>query len=266
MTARAAADQRARPVALITGVSRPGRVGHAIARRLWRDGFDLVLTHRGDDAVARAIADDVRAHVHREGSIDLAPLDLSDLDAVERWARGRADALPRIDALVHNASLYEPTPTDTVDAPTLERFYRVNTLAPLLLSRAMAPRLAESPLPGGGAIVAMCDIHAMGELGQPRRGFVAYELSKAALHELVLVLARELAPRVRVNAVAPGVVAFPTSGHESDKAAQDRYLARVPLARSGTPDEAAAAVAWLIGGATYCTGQVIKVDGGRAVS
>lgn len=266
MSAPAERARSGNPVALITGVSRAGRVGHAIARRLWRAGFDLVLTHRGDVAKARSIADDVRAGAERKGSIDVVMLELDNLEEVERWSRERAGNGRRLDAVVHNASLYEPTPTDTVSASTLERFYRVNTLAPLLLSRALAPRLAESSLPGGGAIVAMCDIHAMGELGQPRRNFVAYALSKAALHELVLVLARELAPRVRVNAVAPGVVAFPETGHESDKAAQDRYLARVPLARSGTPDEAAAAVAWLICGATYCTGQVIRVDGGRAIT
>jgi pteridine reductase len=88
-------------------------------------------------------------------------------------------------------------------------------------------------------------------------------MSKAALLEMTLVLARELAPRVRVNAVAPGVVAF--ASHEDD-AARKKYLSRVPLARAGTPRDAAKAVRWLALDATYCTGEVIRVDGGRSIA
>ena len=81
-----------------------------------------------------------------------------------------------------------------------------------------------------------------------------------------MVLARELAPKVRVNAVAPGVVAFPTQGRDADPALQERYLSRVPLGRSGTPADAAAAVKWLALDAAYCTGQVVRVDGGRSIT
>jgi pteridine reductase len=106
----------------------------------------------------------------------------------------------------------------------------------------------------------MCDIHA-GD--RPRRNFVAYNMSKAALEQMVRTLALDLAPKVRVNAVAPGAVAFPESGYESDPAMQERYLRRVPLQRVGTVDEAAEAVRWLALDATYTTGLVVRVDGGR---
>jgi pteridine reductase len=113
-------------------------------------------------------------------------------------------------------------------------------------------------------MVAMCDIHALGEHGLPRsHEYLAYAMSKAALAEMVRSLARELAPRVRVNAVAPGVAAWPESGRESDKAAQQAYLSKVPLARAGTPEECAEVVRWLALEATYLTGEIIRFDGGR---
>lgn len=249
-----------RPIAVVTGAGRPGRVGLAIAEALAGAGCDLVLTMRPGSKAPALPEGLARAGVRWEA------VDLGDCDGADAWARRMAGALPRVDVLVHNASIYEPTPPATLSGAEALKHYCVNALSPLLLSRSLAGRLAESPLPGGGAIVAMCDIHAMGELGQARRDFGAYGMSKAALLEMVMVLARALAPRVRVNAVAPGVVAFPESGRESDKAMQQAYLKRVPLGRSGTPAEAAEAVRWLALDATYCTGQVIRVDGGRAIT
>jgi len=125
---------------------------------------------------------------------------------------------------------------------------------------ALAPMLGASKLQGGGAVVAMADMHAM---GRPRKDFPAYGMSKAALIDLVRTLARALAPDVRTNAVAPGVVAWPEEGYESDQAAQQAYLRRVPLHRAGTPEDAAKLVAALALDHTYVNGEVIRLDGGR---
>jgi pteridine reductase len=253
----------ARPIAIVTGAGRPGRVGLAIAAALARGGCDLVLTLR-PSGEAPAPADlprelgDVRVRWER--------LELEDSEGVEAWGRRMAAESSRIDVLVHNASLYEPTPLASLTPARALRHYGINALSPLMLSKALAPRLSQSPLPGGGAIVAMCDIHAMGELGQARRDFAAYGMSKAALLEMVMILARDLAPRVRVNAVAPGVVAFPERGRDAEEASQAAYLARVPLGRAGTPHDAAEAVRWLALDAVYCTGEVIRLDGGRAIT
>jgi pteridine reductase len=255
-----------RPLAIVTGATRPRRVGLAIACELARAGCDLLLTHRGDAEHARAAAETVMAAGGGAISARTELLELNEPRTVQGVARRWAAELPRVDVLVHNASLYEPTPLDGLDADQLIRFYQVNALAPLMLSQALAGRLGESSLPGGGAIVSLTDIHAMGEAGQPRRQFVGYGMSKAALLEMTLVLARELAPRVRVNAVAPGVVAFPERGYESDRPMQEAYLKRVPMGRSGTPEEAARAVRWLALEATYTTGLVLRVDGGRAIT
>lgn len=247
-----------RPVALVTGGVR--RVGLAIARALARAGCDLVVTHR---ARAEEAAEAVASLGVLGARVIVERLDLDDLAAVEAFGTRVARDLPRLDVLVHNASTYAPTPLETLDAAAILSHYRVNAAAPLLLTRHLAPRLRESPLVSGGAVVALADMHA---LGRPRREHAAYSMSKAALVEMVRALARDLAPRVRVNAVAPGVVAFPESGPESSAEFQRRYLARVPLGRSGTPDEAAGVVRWLALDAAYVTGEVVRVDGGRWLS
>jgi pteridine reductase len=240
---------------MVTGGAR--RVGLATARALAGAGFDLVLTYRQSYDQARTAAEELESH---GAGTRLDSIDLDDLAAVEALGARLAEELPRLDVLVHNASVYRPTPLAEATAEELLREYRVNAAAPLLLTKHLAPRLARSDLRGGGAVVCMCDMHAM---GRPRREFAAYSMSKASLIEMVRTLARELAPRVRVNGVAPGVVAFPESGSESDPEMQRKYLARVPLERSGTPEDAAEVVRWLACDATYVTGEIVRVDGGR---
>jgi pteridine reductase len=247
-----------RPVALVTGGSR--RVGRAICIDLARSGWDIILTHRDSSADAERTARDVEG---AGGSARALRLDLGDPRAVEASAASLARELPRLDGLVLSAAAYGPTPTAKVSAQEAIRYFTVNALSALLLSRGLAERLARSTRPGGGSIVALADMHV---LGRPRTGHVAYSMSKAALVELVRVLARELAPRIRVNAVAPGVAAFPEQGPEADAAWQARYLVRVPMGRAGTPAEAAAAVRFLLADATYVTGEVIRVDGGGSLA
>lgn len=244
-----------RPVAMITGGAR--RVGAAIARELARAGCDVIITARTGVAQAEALAGELR---QGGAAARVLALDLSDAAAIEAAARGLVGELQRLDVLIHNASLYAPSPLAALRADEALEHYRVNALAPLVLSARLAPLLARSRLIGGGAIVAMLDMHA---LGRPRRDYSAYSMSKAALAEMVRCLARDLAPSVRVNGVAPGVVAWPEAGPESDDASQRAYLARVPLARAGTPEDAARAVRWLALEASYVTGEIVRVDGGR---
>lgn len=254
------AGSRAR--VMITGGVR--RVGLATARAFARAGCDLVLTYRTSQAAAR----EASVEIGNAYGVDvkILPLDLNDLQAVEAFGREQARVLPRLDVLVHNASVYMQTPLGSLEVEDALKAYRVNALAPLLLCKHLAPRLAEAGRGegggGAGAIVAMLDIHAM---GIPRGGYAAYAMSKAALHEMVRTLAKELAPHVRVNGVAPGVVAWPEQGDESSAAEQAAYLAKVPLKRAGTPEDAAEAVRWLALDAKYTTGEVVRVDGGRGM-
>lgn len=244
-----------RPIALVTGGAK--RVGRAICLALAQRGLDILTTTHTTPP------DDLLRDLATRGAAAAAlPLDLSDPQRVHAQAAALARDLPRLDVLVHNASTYEPSPLGALDPGQSARQMSVNALAPLALSAALAPLLAASPLPARGAIVAMLDIHAA---DQPRAGHAAYAMSKAALGALVRSLAIDLAPAVRVNGVAPGVVAWPDSGPDADPAMQARYLARVPLARAGTPDDAAAAVAFLALDAAYTTGHTLTVDGGRSL-
>jgi len=254
-----------RPVALVTGGAR--RVGRAICLALARAGCAVQFTFRESEVEARGLhAELVGAEPVSEVSRVLAfedramRLDLGDLAGVEALGERLARAWPRLDVLVHNASMYGPTPIERIGAEEMMAHFRVNAAGPLLLTSHLTPLLARSLLPGGGAVVCLCDIHAM---GRPRRNHAAYGMSKAALGEMVRTLAVDLAPQVRVNGVAPGVVAFPESGPESQPEMQARYLSRVPLARSGEPQDAAEAVRWLALEARYTTGTIVRVDGGR---
>jgi pteridine reductase len=246
-----------RPRTLVTGASR--RVGRAIALEFARAGHDLALTWRNDEAGAqetvRLAAEAARERGLPPPSLVTLRLDLADPAEVEAFP-DRLGPGP-LDVMVHNASLYEPRAFGAIDATHAEAMFRVHAIAPLLLTQAFAPRLRSSALPAGGSVVMLGDLHAA---GRPYLRHAAYLASKAALHGLVESLAIELAPRVRVNAVAPGVVAWPEG---ADPAMRASYESRIPLARPGTPDDAAACVRWLALEAAYVTGAILPLDGGR---
>lgn len=246
-----------RPVVMITGAAR--RVGLSIATAFARAGCDLVLTYHNSVEDARLAAD---ALASGGVAVRLVRLNLADIESVGAIGALLASELPRLDVLVHNASIYEPTPLESLTPDRANEAFRVNALAPLILTQRLTPLLAQSTLEGGGSVIAMGDIHAM---GHPRKDHAAYAMSKAALIEMVRSLARDLAPHVRVNGIAPGVVAWPEEGPESDELRQRAYLQRVPLARAGRPEDAAEAVRWLALEARYVTGQIIRVDGGRSI-
>lgn len=243
------------PVALITGASK--RVGRAVAIDLATHGFDLILTWRSTrDKLEQTIRLARSASDREDIRIDIHQSDFSVADDVESLCES-IGARPRLDAIVHNASSYAPSPLESLDEDDLLHHFRVNAMAPAALTRAAAPLLRASTLSGGGSVVCFSDIHV---LGRPRRDHLAYSMSKAALTEMVHALAVDLAPQVRVNAIAPGVVAWPDDADEEEIR---QYRKRIPLQRDGTPDDAAALVRWLILEASYVTGEVIRLDGGR---
>jgi len=205
----------------------------------------------GDDAAALV----AELEAVRPGSALPIVAELSDLDALPALVGAAITRYGRLDALVNNASAFFPTPLASATTAQARLLFAVNALAPWQLAQAAAPHLAAV----GGAIVNLVDIHAE----RPLAGHALYGASKAALVHLTQALALELAPQVRVNAVAPGAILWPEGGKSED--AQAAILARVPLARTGTPEEIAAAVRWLLREATYTTGQVLRLDGGRSL-
>ena len=239
----------ARPVALVTGAAR--RIGAAIARRLHADGYDLALHYRDSAADMDALAGELNGV--RERSVLVLDADLADLDAVADLPRRTVCRYGRLDALVNNASAFFPTPFGDTTPAQWDALFAANARAPYFLSQAAAAHLRATR----GAIVNLADIHAE----RPLREHAVYGMSKAALVYMTRALALEMAPDVRVNAISPGAILWPEGGKEPAAAAA--MLARTPLRRTGTPEEVAAAVRWLLDEATYTTGQVLRLDGGR---
>jgi pteridine reductase len=237
------------PVALVTGSAR--RIGAAIARRLHAAGYDLALHYRDSDAEARALAAELEAA--RADSTLLLQADLSEFDRLPEIVAKAIGRFGRLDALVNNASVFHPTAFGGTSPQQWDELFAINARAPFFLAQAAAPHLANA----NGAIVNIADIYAE----RPLRGHAVYAMGKAALLHMTRVLALELAPKVRVNAVSPGAILWPEGGKDAD--AQAELLARTPLGRTGTPQEIAEAVLWLLRDAHYCTGQTLHVDGGR---
>ena len=238
-------------VALVTGAAR--RIGAAIARRLHGAGANLVLHYRGADDDAARLEKELNAA--RAGSAMKLKGDLLAPVAPKALVDAALQRFARLDILVNNASAFFPTAVGEIEASHWEELIGANLRAPLFLAQAAAPQLAVA----GGAIVNIADIHAE----RPLKGYVVYSIAKAGLAALTRSLALELAPAVRVNAVAPGAIAWPEDG-QFDPAERSRIVATTPLARTGTPEEIAQAVHFLCT-APFVTGQVLAVDGGRSI-
>ena len=236
-------------VALITGAAR--RIGAAIARRLQADGYDLVLHYRSSRAEMDALLAELNAL--RPGSAIGLQADLSEFDRLPELVAKTVGHFGRLDALINNASGFYPTPIGTAMPAQWDELFASNARAPFFLSQAAAPHLRASR----GGIVNLGDIH--GE--KPLADHAIYCMAKAALLMLSKSLALDLAPEVRVNAIAPGAILWPDN--HDDGIAQAAMLARTPLLRLGSTEEIAAAVSWLLDDASYVTGQTLHVDGGR---
>ncbi|MFM7259759.1 MAG: SDR family oxidoreductase [bacterium] len=250
--------------ALVTGASH--RVGRAIATELGRAGFGLVLTYRtraeACAETARLAIEAARASGHTITARTEA-LDLGDVSAAEAFARRVAASDGRgaraIDLVVHNASEYVSAAFGAITRESIEAAQRVEVLSPLLMTQALRGSLAQSRLPGGGAVVFFSDTYA---LGRARAGFTPYMLAKSTVETLARQLAVEMAPSVRVHCIAPGVILWPEGFAD---AAKEAILARTPLARAGAAEDAARLVRFLALEAPFMTGETIRLDGGRAL-
>src|SRR5689334_267761 len=235
-------------VALVTGAAR--RLGRAIAVRLAQGGCRVAVHYRGSRADALAT---VRAIRDLGGEAEAFPADLARPAAPAALVRAVAKRMGPVLVLVNNASIFPATAFPGGDPRDLEACHAVHVRAPYLLARAAAPGMLRA---GRGKIVNMGDLYA----DRPLRGRAPYIATKAALHGLTLALARELAPAVQVNAVAPGAILLPEGAEPS----MARRLAKaIPAGRLGTPEEVADAVAFFVEGPDFVTGEILRVDGGR---
>jgi pteridine reductase len=237
--------------ALVTGAAR--RIGAAIARRLHAAGASVVLHYRGAEAEAARLESELNAA--RAGSALKVKADLLAPIAPRALVSAALQGFGRLDVLVNNASSFYPTAVGAIEAAHWEELVGSNLRAPLFLAQEAAPELAKRE----GAIVNIADIHAE----RPLKGYLVYSVAKSGIAALTRALALELAPAVRVNAIAPGAIAWPEDG-QFEPRERERIVASTPLARLGTPEEIARAVHFLAT-APFVTGQVLAVDGGRSL-
>lgn len=236
-------------IALVTGAAK--RIGAACARLLHAHGYNIVLhCHRSVHEASQLVEE---LNGLRAESAYLVAADLLLLEQVHALAEKALYAWGNVDVLINNASLFYSGSLGDIAERDWDDLLGGNLKAPFFLSQALAPSLRRRR----GCIINIADIHA--EKGLP--GFPVYSIAKAGLVAMTKCLAKELAPDVRVNAVAPGAILWPDRGISAEQKAE--ILQKVALQRCGEVDDIARAVGYLSDDAPYMTGQVLTVDGGR---
>lgn len=241
-------------VVLITGAAK--RVGATIAKTLHAQGMRIAIHYRSSAKEALALSETLNQI--RPNSAIILQADLQDIASLPQLIKNVTNTWNRLDVLINNASSFYPTPIGTATKQHWEELFSSNLQAPFFISQAAAPILTQHH----GCIINLVDINAF----HPLKSYPIYSIAKAGLLALTKSLAKELAPAVRVNAIAPGVVQWPDNDPELDQVARDKIIARTLLKRVGTPQDIANAAAFLVQNADYMTGQTLIIDGGRSIN
>lgn len=236
---------------LITGGAK--RIGAACARALHAQGCNILIHFRLSEQEAKTLCSELNRQ--RNNSAELIQAELNSMPELEKIATSAKQSWGGIDVLINNASAFYPTPIDSTNELQWDDLLDINLKAPFFLAKLLAEGLTKRQ----GCIINMVDIHA--ERGLPEHSI--YCIAKAGLAAMTKILAKELAPYVRVNAVAPGAILWPETGLNVQ--VKNEILERIPLARCGSPDDIAKAVEYLVNDAPYTTGQILSVDGGRTL-
>jgi len=234
-------------VALVTGGGH--RVGRALAAALGVEGMKVAVHYHETSDGARETARLVTAG---GGHADVFHADLGEHGAPARLVADVVKRMGALDVVVNSAAVMERTPVDEVTEEQWDAMFALNLRAPFFVTQAAARVMSE-----GGAVVNIADLAAF----ETWPAYVPHGISKAGVVQMTRALARVLAPRVRVNAIAPGAVLLPSGWSEQDA---ERLVSTTPLARLGTPSDVVGAMLYLLE-ADYVTGETIIVDGGRHV-
>ncbi len=241
-------------VVLITGGAK--RVGAAICRLLHADGANLMIHYRTSVTEARALQAEL--NLKRANSVAIIQGDLLNLAVSPSLITETVNRFGKLDVLINNASTYYPTELGQIGLQEWEDLTGSNLKAPLFLSQSAATELRKT----SGCIINITDMH----VERPKKGYIVYSVAKAGLVTLTKSLAHELAPEVRVNAVAPGPVLWPEDNPQFDEVYRQRVISQTLLKRIGEGNDVAKAVRFLIQDAPFITGQIIAVDGGRSLN
>lgn len=236
-----------RKVALVTGAGK--RLGRAVAMRLAQDGADVIVHYRSSAVEAQEVVKGIEALGRRSAALGA---DLTRVNEVRKMFDEVCEMFGRLDILVNSAANFKHTAFATTSEEVWDAILDANLKSVFFCCQAAAPLLKEAR----GAIINFSDIG--GILAWP--GYIPHCVSKAGVIMLTRTLAKELAPEVRVNAIAPGTITMPGDPPEWEA----DYIRRAPLKRSGRPEDVADAVAYLAS-AAFLTGQVLILDGGRTL-
>ena len=238
-------------VALVTGAAR--RIGAEIVRKLHAEGMNIVLHYNNSEKDAAILANELNQQ--RADSIATCKFNLTDIDQLELFKKEVLSHWGKLNVLVNNASTFYPTPIEQLSSQQFDDLVDVNLKAPLFISKALSSELNRQQ----GSIINIVDIHG----GRPLKDHIVYSSAKAGLIMLTKSLARELAPNIRVNGIAPGAIMWPK--HEDSEEVKQEIINRTALKRKGHPIDIANTT-WFLIQSDYITGQIINVDGGRTLS
>ncbi len=238
------------PAVLVTGAAK--RIGATIARKFHTQGYGVIIHCNHSLREAGQLA--ARLNRLRQNTAVVLQADLGNDRDVKALAERAPLAFGRLDVVINNASAFYPTPFGKVTRRDWDALVDSNLRGAFFLCQTLSPILSERH----GAIVNLLDIYA----DRPLAHYPVYSIAKAGLQAMTRSLAIELAPSVRVNGVAPGAILWPEQ-EQDDSDSHQAILSKVPLGTTGTAEDIAETVYFLAARASYVTGEVVRVDGGR---
>ena len=240
-------------VVLVTGGAQ--RIGAQVCRTFHEAGFNVIVHYRNSATDAKSLSEELNGY--RRDSARAVKADLL-AGEYKAFADTCQDAWGRLDCLVNNASEFYPNDLPGATQEQWDTLVGINLKVPFFLSQALHPALRES----AGSIVNVTDIYA----NKPLHGYSIYCIAKAGLSMLTQSMAKEFAPDVRVNAIAPGAILWPGNEAAMSEETKAAIIRQTPMKRQGAPEDVASTALFLVRDAPYITGQVFNVDGGRSIA
>ena len=235
---------------LITGAAK--NIGATIAKELHSSGMKIIIHYNHSQKEAAKLVDELNDL--RENSAIKIQADLKKKECYSMLINAALDFTGKIDVLINNASAFYPTPLNDINEKNWNELININLKAPLFISKLAAESLKEN----NGCIINITDIHA----SNPLINHAIYCISKAGLIILTKSLAKELAPNIRVNAISPGAITWPDG---MDGETKENIINQTVLKKMGDAKDIAKTVIFLIEDASYITGQILNVDGGKTL-
>ena len=237
--------------ALITGAAK--RIGASISRNIHEAGYNVGIHYNSSKKDAKKLCEELNAK--RAGSAQIFKADITKVSDAKSLVNSFLKWGGKLDLLINNASSFYPTPIGSVTEENWNDLIGTNLKGPLFISQEASVSLKKNK----GSIINLVDIH----IKSPPKDHAVYIAAKAGLEILTRSLARDLAPEVRVNGISPGAILWPEG--ELDAPTKDKILDSIPLKRKGNPQDISDCVLFLVNSASYISGQIISVDGGKSI-